>query len=80
MVESGHLLGFIVAKNGIGVDHLKVEAISNLPPPRTIVQLQSLQGEENFLRHFVANYTKLTKGFMHLLKKGVPFILDNQAQ
>ena len=79
-LRSGRLLGFIVANDGIYVDPLKVEAISNLPPPRTIVQLQSLQGKENFLRHCVAYYVELTKGFMCLLKKGVPFILDDQAQ
>ena len=49
-VESGHLLGFIVANDGIRVDPLKVEAIMNLPPPHTILQLQSLQGKAKFLR------------------------------
>ena len=49
-VESGQLLGFIVANDGICMDPLKVEAITNLPPPRTILQLQSLQGKANFLR------------------------------
>ena len=44
VVESSHLLGFIMDKDGICVDPLKVEAILNLPPPHTIVQLQSLQG------------------------------------
>lgn len=49
-VESGHLLSFIVANDGIHVDPLKVEAITNLPPPPTILQLQSLQDKVNFLR------------------------------
>ena len=40
-VESGRLLGFIVSNRGIQVDPLKVEAIVNLPPPRSIRQLQS---------------------------------------
>lgn len=66
-----------MAKDGIRVNPLKVEAISNLPLPHTIVQLQSLQGKANFLRCFVVNYAELTKGFMHLLKKGVPFIWDD---
>jgi hypothetical protein len=26
------------------------------------------------------NYVEITKGFMHLLKKGVSFIWDDQAQ
>ena len=36
-VESGHFLGFIVANDGICIDPLKVEAITNLPPLRTIL-------------------------------------------
>jgi hypothetical protein len=79
-VTSGHLLGFIMSTKGIMVDPLKVEAIVQFPPPRTIPQLQSLQGKENFLRRFVANYAEITKGFMHLLKKGVPFCWDEATQ
>ena len=41
-VESGRLLGFIVSKEGIRLDPLKVEAIVNLPPPNSLHQLQSL--------------------------------------
>jgi hypothetical protein len=65
---------------GIMVDPLKVEAIVQLPPPRTILQLQSLQGKANFLRCFIANYAEITKGFMRLLKKDVPFLWDKAAQ
>ena len=65
----GRLLGFIISKHGIMVDPLKVEAILQLSPLRTIRQLRSLQGKVNFLRQFIANYAKITKGFMHLLKK-----------
>jgi hypothetical protein len=79
-VESGRLLGFIVANDGIRVDPLKVKATMNLPPPHTILQLQSLQGKANFLHRFIVNYAKITKGFMHLLKKRVPFIWDDRAQ
>jgi hypothetical protein len=62
------------------VDPLKVEAIIQLPPPRTILQLQILQGKANFLQRFIANYAEITKGFMHLLKKDVPFYWDDTAQ
>jgi hypothetical protein len=67
-VTSGRLLGFIVSTTGIMVDPLKVEAINQLPSPHTILQLLT-----NFLRHFITNYAKITKGFMRLLKKDVPF-------
>jgi hypothetical protein len=62
------------------VDPLKVEAILQLPPPRTIRQLQGLQGKANFLRRFIVNYANITKGFMRLLKKDTPFIWDERAQ
>jgi hypothetical protein len=47
-IASGRLLGFIVSTTRIMVNPLKVEAIIQLPPPHTILQLQSLQGKENF--------------------------------
>ena len=59
---------------------MKVEAIVNIPPPRSIRQLQNLQGKSNFLRHFIVNYTKITKCFMHLLKQDTPFVWDEIAQ
>ena len=69
----GRLLGFIVSKEGIRIDPLKVEAILKLSPPFNIRHLQCLQGMANFLRIFVVNFSNLTKGFMHLLKKDTPF-------
>jgi hypothetical protein len=62
------------------VDPLKVEVTFQFPPPCTIPQLQSLQGKDNFLQRFIANYAEITKGFMHLLKKDVPFHWDESAQ
>jgi hypothetical protein len=79
-VTLGHLIGFIVSKTEIMFDPLKVEAIVQFPPPCTIPQLQSLQGKANFLWHFIANYAKITKGFMHLLNKDIPFHWDEAAQ
>ena len=52
-VETGCLLGFIVSKDGTWIDPLKIDAIVALPPPIDITELQSLQGKEKFLRHFV---------------------------
>ena len=62
------------------VDPLKVEAIIQFPSLTRICQLQNLQGKENFLRRFIANYAEITNGFMRLLKKDVLFYWDDQAQ
>ena len=75
-VSVGLFLGFIVSKEGIRADPLKVKAILQLSPPKNICHLQCLQGMENFLRIFVVNFANLTRGFMHLLKKDTPFEWD----
>jgi hypothetical protein len=79
-MTSDRLFGFIVSKKGIMVDPIKVEVIVQLPPSRRIPQLHSLQGKAYFLWHFVANYADIAKGFMRLLKKGVPFCWDKAVQ
>jgi hypothetical protein len=59
---------------------LKFEVIVQFPPPCTVPQLQSLQGKVNFLQRFITNYVEITKGFMHLLNKGVPFYWNKITQ
>jgi hypothetical protein len=78
-VECGQLLGFIVSCQGIRVDPLKFKAILNLPPPSSLLQLQSLQGKVKFLRCFIPNYVELTLRFTRLLKKGSVFVRDTTA-
>ena len=44
-VTSRKLLGFIVSRRGIEIDPKKVKAIMDMPPPRTLRNLRSLQGK-----------------------------------
>ena len=69
-----------MSTEGIRVDPFKVEAILQSAPLSSIRQLQNLQGKANFLWRFIVNYAKITKGFMRLLKKGVPFLWDDFSQ
>ena len=57
-VEAGQLLGFIVSKDGIHIDPLKIESILALPTPTNVTELQSFQGKEKFLRRFICNYVE----------------------
>jgi hypothetical protein len=79
-ITTGRLLGFIVSQNGITVDPLKVKAITEIPPPRNLRQLQSLQGKVNFLRCFVPDYAICAHGFLRLLRHDIPFHWDDYAQ
>jgi len=79
-IGSGRFIGFVVSRDGIRLDSLKVQGILDFPPPSNILQLQRLQGKSNLLRRFIPNYDEMTKGFTSLLKKGIPFHLDKVAQ
>ena len=76
-VETGRLLGFVVSKDGILIDPLKIATILALPAPTNLLKLQSLQGKENFLHRFVCNFTEKMHGYMCLLKKVTPFFYDD---
>jgi hypothetical protein len=49
-MTTGCLLRFIVSQRSITMDPFKVQAITEIPPPQNLRQLQSLQGKANFLR------------------------------
>ena len=79
-VEMGCLLGFVVSKDGVWIDPLKIAAILTLPASTNLLELQILQGKEKFLHHFMCNFAEKTHGYMCLLKKDTPFFWDDKAQ
>jgi hypothetical protein len=72
-VTAGCLLGLIVSKCGITVDPLKVQAITEIPAPWNLDQLESLQSKAKFLRRFVPDYATCAHGFLCLLHHDIPF-------
>jgi hypothetical protein len=62
------------------VDPLKVEAIVQLPPRAQSLSFRVYREKKNFYGCFIANYAEITKGFMRLLKKDIPFHWDEAAQ
>jgi hypothetical protein len=79
-VTFGCLLGFIVSKHSITVDPLKVQSITEIPPPRNLHQLHSLQVKAKFLRRYVPDYATYEHGFLHLLRHDIPFRWDEHAR
>ena len=71
------MLGFMVSKDGIQIDPLKIATILALLAPTNLLELQSLQGKANFLHRFVCNFVEKTHGYMRLLKKDTPFFWDD---
>jgi hypothetical protein len=79
-VSSGKFLGFIVTKHGIEVDPTKIKAIMDMPQPKNIHDLKSLQGHLAYIRRFISNLFGRCKPFSQLMKKGVPFEWDQACQ
>ena len=49
MVKKGIVLGHVISHWGIEVDKVKVNLISNLPPPRTVKEVRSFWAMQDFI-------------------------------
>ena len=79
MVKKGIVLGHIMSKREIEVDKAKVELISKLPPPTSVKQIQSFLGHVGFYRHFIKDFSKISRPLCNLLAKDVPFNFDEEC-
>ncbi|PKU79365.1 putative mitochondrial protein [Dendrobium catenatum] len=79
-VRSGKFLSFIVRHHGIKIDPAKIEAILNMPPPRSLTQLRSLQGRLAYIRIFISNLFERCQPFSVLAKNDAKFIWDEKCQ
>ena len=68
-VTAGKFLGFIVSQRGIEVNPEKVQAIMELEPPRTVKEMQSLNGKIAALNRFVSKATNKCLLFFRILRK-----------
>ena len=75
-VSLGKFLGFVVRHRGISIDQSKINAILNMPEPKNIYELKSLQGKLAYIRRFISNLAGRCQPFSHLMKKNVPFEWD----
>ena len=52
-------LGYILTPNSLAMDPTKVDAITSLPAPHKVRDLQSFLGFVNFYHHFIWNYSDI---------------------
>jgi hypothetical protein len=79
MVRESIVLGHLVSKHGIEVDHAKIEVIENLPPPTNIKGLQSFLGHTGFYRRFIKDFSHIARPLTNLLAKDAPFEFDDKC-
>ena len=68
-VTTGKFLGFMVSQRGLEVNTDKIRAIMELEPPRTVKEVQSLNGKIPALNRFVLKATDKCLPFFRTLRK-----------
>ncbi|KAF5450077.1 hypothetical protein F2P56_030456 [Juglans regia] len=68
-VESGKFLGFMVSDQGIKANPEKIRAIMDMPPPRSINEVQKLTGRAAALGRFIARSIDRCLPFFSVLRK-----------
>ena len=71
---------YLVSKEGIGMDPLKVSAVLDWPTPKTVKEVQSYLGFANFYTKFINNYSTLTTPLTSLTHKKTKFAWSPEAE
>ncbi len=67
-------LGLIISKDGVKCDIKKLSEFENIPPPKTLKQLQKFIGFINWFRDFVPRLSQLILPITNKLKHNQPFV------
>ena len=75
-ITAGKFLGFMVSHRSIEVNSEKARAIMELEPPRTVKEVQSLNGKIAALNRFVSKTTDKCLPFFSTLRKSFEWTDD----
>ena len=78
--DTVNYLGFILSKDGLKMDPVKVQTIQDWPAPRKVKDIQSFLGFANFYRRFISDYSDIVVPLTRLTRKGVPWIFSDAAK
>ena len=73
-------VGYMVSKEGIGMDPAKVSAILDWPIPKNVKEVQSYLGFANFYRKFIHDYSSLVFPLTSLTRKTARFYWTPKAE
>ena len=77
-VTARKFLGFMVSQRGLEVNLEKVRAIMELGPPRTVKEMQSLNGKIAALNRFVSKAMDKCLPFFRILRKSFEWMDECQ--
>lgn len=73
-------LGYIIDKEGLHKDPLKIEAIVKAPSPKSVTEIKSFIGLVGFYSRFFPNIAQVLAPIYTLLKKDQEFIWNEQCE
>ena len=69
-----------MSAEGIRVDPIKIEAVVNWKPPRSVTEVRSFLGLVGYYRRFVKRFSVIASPLTKLLRKGVLFEWSDKCQ
>ncbi|RDX71484.1 Retrovirus-related Pol polyprotein from transposon 17.6, partial [Mucuna pruriens] len=79
-VKTRKLLGFTVNERGIELDPNKVEAIRNMPSPKTKTEVRGFLGRVNYIARFISQLTATCSPIFKLLRKNQKMEWNQKCQ
>ena len=73
-------LGHKISANGIEADPEKITAITKMPNPTSVKELQRFLGITNYLSKFIPNYSNITAPLRQLLEKSVQWSFEKPQE
>nr|GEU42039.1 DNA-directed DNA polymerase [Tanacetum cinerariifolium] len=61
------------------LERAKVDVIAKLPHPTTVKSVRSFLGHAGFYRHFIQDFSKISRPMTHLLEKETPFVFFKEC-
>jgi len=69
-VTSGKLLGHVVSQRGIEADPSKINAITEIKPPKTVDKIRSFLGQFQYIPRFISKLTMICEPIFKKMRKG----------
>jgi hypothetical protein len=73
-------LGYVIPKEGIKVDPVKVKEISNWKQPETVTEIRSFLGLARYYCRVINGFSTLATPMTRLLKKDLPFVWSEKCE
>ncbi|XP_074355780.1 putative mitochondrial protein AtMg00860 [Apium graveolens] len=79
-LDEVQFLVHVVGKDGIKVDPIKIEAISNWEQPKTLTEVRSFLGLAGYYERFVKDFGKIATPMTKLTRKNEKFVRNEKCE